>query len=108
MGEPEQLAAGMRRLANQAERAGRDPSEIDIIYRTHQYELVPDGGAPSFSPSEERRLFTGHAEEIAGDIRRYEEMGVSHMTVDFIRLSNSIDEIRRHMESLATKVWPLV
>ena len=30
------------------------------------------------------------------------------MTVDFIRLSKSIDDIRRQMESLATKVWPLV
>jgi hypothetical protein len=108
MGEPEQLAAGMRRLSRQAEQAGRSMSDIDIIYRTHQYELVPEGGAPSFSQSEERKLFTGHAEEIAGDIRRYEEMGVSHMTVDFIRLSKSIDDIRRQMESLATKVWPLV
>ncbi len=108
MGEPEALAAGMRRLSRQAEQAGRSMSDIDIIYRTHQYELVPEGGAPSFSPSEERKLFTGHAEEIAGDIRRYEEMGVSHMTVDFIRRSKSIDDIRRQMESLATKVWPLV
>ena len=108
MGEPEALAAGMRRLSRQAEQAGRSMSDIDIIYRTHQYQLVPEGGAPSFSPSEERKLFTGHAEEIAGDIRRYEEMGVSHMTVDFIRLSKSIDDIRRQMESLATKVWPLV
>jgi hypothetical protein len=83
-------------------------ADIDVIYRTHQYELVPGGGKPSFSPSEERRLFTGQAEEIAGDIRRYEEMGVSHMTVDFIRLSNSLDDIRRQMESLATQVWPLV
>jgi hypothetical protein len=108
MGEPEQLAAGMRRLSRQAEAAGRSMADIDVIYRTHQYELVPKGGTPSFSPSEERRLFTGRAEEIAGDIRRYEEMGVSHMTVDFIRLSNSLDDIRRQMESLATQVWPLV
>ena len=108
MGKPEALAAGMRRLSRQAEQAGRSMSDIDIIYRTHQYEFVPEGGAPSFSPSEERKLFTGHAEEIAGDIRRYEEMGVSHMTVDFIRLSKSIDDICRQMESLATKVWPLV
>jgi hypothetical protein len=30
------------------------------------------------------------------------------MTVDFIRLSNSLDDIRRQMMSLATQVWPLV
>ena len=40
MGTPEQLAAGLERLAMYARRFGRDPSEIETIYRTHQFELT--------------------------------------------------------------------
>ena len=45
MGTPEQLAAGLERLASYARRFGRDPSEIETIYRTHQFELT-DIGSP--------------------------------------------------------------
>ena len=41
MGEPEQLAAGIERLAAYAREAGRNPTAIDIIYRTHDYQLGP-------------------------------------------------------------------
>ena len=108
MGEPEQLAAGLRRLFSYARRAGRDPADLDVIYRTHRYELRRDGAAPSFSTSEERRLFTGSADEIAGDIRRYEEMGVSHLTLDMVRISPDLDHMLENMEQLATQVWPKV
>jgi len=108
MGEPEQLAAGLRRLSSYASRAGRDAADLDVIYRTHRYELRRDGAAPSFSTSEERRLFTGSADEIAGDIRRYEEMGVSHLTLDMVRISPDLDHMLENMEQLATQVWPKV
>lgn len=108
MGEPEQLAAGMRRLASYANQAGRDAADIDVIYRTHQYQLLRDGGAPAFSSSEERLTFTGNADEIAGDIRAYEDMGVSHMTVDLVRSSPNLDAILQNMEEFATQVWPQV
>lgn len=101
--EPDQLQAAMGRLAERCRRADRDPSEVEIIYRTHQYRLED-----SPNNSSDRPLFTGNAAQIAGDIHRYEEMGVSTLTVDFARLSGSIDEMLHHMEEFAEKVMPLV
>jgi len=107
LGEPEQLAAGLRRLATYAKEAGRDPAEIEIIYRTPDYQLTKEGGTPASSTGL-RRPFVGIADEIATDIRRYEALGVGYLVLDFVRLSRSLDEVLRHMEALATQVWPQV
>ena len=107
MGEPEQLASGIRRLASYARRAGRDPGEIEVIYRPPAYELRKNGRAVA-SSGDGRRPFTGSAGEIASDIREYEEMGVGHLVVDFFRTSTSLEEPLRYMEEMATEVWPRV
>ena len=98
--EPEQLAVGMRRLAIQAERAGRDPSEVEVIFRTHHYRLERDGN------SGERAAFSGSVEQIVADIRQYEEMGVSGLVVDLGRISRSVEDVLGHLEDLATRVAP--
>ncbi len=100
---PEQLQAAIGRLAERCRRAGRNPSEVEIVYRTHQYRMEDGPNAGS-----DRLPFTGNPQQIAGDIRQYEEMGVGTMTVDFARLSSSIDEMLHHMEEFATRVKPLV
>ena len=105
MGEPEQLAEGMRRLATYAEGAGRNAGDIGVTYRTHHYELKDDG---SGTPSGSRELFTGTGDQIASDIRRYEDMGVNYLVVDFARVSSSLDEMLGHMEATANRVWPRV
>ena len=69
-----------------AERAGRDPAEIDTIYR------LP---------------LSGNAEQVATDIRRYEQMGVSHLIVGF-GTTGDLAETLENMEEFATRVWPLV
>ena len=98
--EPEQLAVGMRRLATQAERAGREPSEVEVIFRTHHYRLERVGN------SGDRAAFSGSVEQIAADIRQYEEMGVSGLVVDLGRISRSVEDVLGHLEDLATKVAP--
>ena len=108
MVEPEQLAAGIDRLAGYARRAGRDPAEIDVVYRTQYYQLQKEGAAPAFSPSEQRRPFTGSADQIAADVRQYQEMGVSHLMLGFDRLSPNLDDMLRTMEDMARQVWPKV
>jgi probable F420-dependent oxidoreductase len=100
MGEPAQLAAGIERLAAYATEAGRAPSDIEIIYRSHDYTLGPNRVA--------QRPFTGNADDIAADIRQYATLGVSHLIVDFMRLSRTLDEMLQHMEAMATQVWPRV
>ena len=105
MADPEQLEAGIARIASYARRFGREPSDINIIYRIPSYELHQNGTGPASSAGE-RTLFTGRAEDIAGDIRRYQAMGVSHLVVDFARLNANLDDMMRIMEQMATQVWP--
>jgi probable F420-dependent oxidoreductase len=107
LAEPEQLAAALQRLAVFAKEAGRDPAEIEIIYRTHDYQLITEGKMPASSTGA-RRPFVGVADDIAADIRRYEAMGVGALVLDFVRLSRNLDEMLQHMEALATQVWPQV
>jgi probable F420-dependent oxidoreductase len=107
LGEPEQLAASLQRLAAYAKEAGRDPTEIDVVYRTPDYQLTKNGRG-AIPSTEARRPFVGSADEIAADIRRYEAMGVGSLVLDFARLSRNPDEMLQHMEALATRVWPQV
>jgi probable F420-dependent oxidoreductase len=104
LGDPEQLAARLQRLAALAKEAGRDPAEIDVIYRTPDYQLLKEGVAASSSAGG-RRPFVGNADEIAADIRRYEAMGVGSLVLDLARLSRNLDDMLQHMEALATQVW---
>jgi len=87
LSQPEQLAAGMERLAVYARGEGRDPAEIEVVFR-----LNP----------------VGQPEQIAGDIRRYEQMGVGQLVVSFGQTSGGPNEVLERMEQFATQVWPLV
>jgi probable F420-dependent oxidoreductase len=107
LGEPEQLVARLQLLAAYAQEAGRDPAEIEIIYRTPDYQLTKDG-MEAGSSAGGRRPFVGNADEVAADIRRYEAMGVGSLVLSLDRLSRTLDDMLRHMEALATQVWPRV
>ncbi len=109
MGTPEQLAAGLDRLAMYARRFDRDPSEIETIYRTHQFELT-DSAVPSTGSGQagDRLSFVGNAEQIAGDIRQYQEMGVGSLVLDFLRQTEDLDVMLERMDRFANDVWPLV
>ena len=102
MGTPEQLKAGLERLAEYAERFGRDPSTIETIYRTHQFELLKQAAGPDRLP------FVGDADQIAGDIRQYQDMGVTSMIWDFLRQTDDLDSMLGLMEDFSTQVWPKV
>jgi len=102
MGTPEQLKAGMERLAGYAERFGRDPSTIETIYRTHQFELLKQAAGPDRLP------FVGDADQIAGDIRQYQDMGVTSMIWDFLRQTDDLDSMLGLMDDFSTQVWPKV
>ncbi len=104
LGTPDLLAAGMKRLATYAEREDRDPSEIEVIYRTHNYQLSKGSGPASA----QRKLFTGSDDQVASDIRSYQDLGVNYLVLDFARLSQDLEDMLGHMEDLATEVWPKV
>ena len=100
VGTPEALQNGMERLRRTAERVGRNPDEIQIIYRSHDYRITgTDTGS-------NRTRFTGSGEQIAGDIRQYEDMGVSYLVLDIARLSadGNLEETLGHLEDFTTQV----
>jgi probable F420-dependent oxidoreductase len=101
MATPKQLQSGLERLAAFAEVEGRTLEEFDIVYRIHDYSLQPTASA-------ERQPFQGMAEQIAADIRQFEALGVTHLVLDFMRESSSLDAVLAHMEAFATQVRPLV
>ena len=102
MGTPDELKAGLDRLAQYAQRFDRDPKTIETIYRTHQFELTKDAGGADRLP------FVGDADQIAGDIRRYQDMGVSTMIWDFLRQTDDLDQMLGRMEDFSNQVWPRV
>ena len=102
MGTPEELQAGLERLAQYAQRFDRDPSEIETIYRTHQFELTKTAAGADRMP------FVGNADQIAGDIRRYQDMGVTTMIWDFLRQTGDMDQMLGLMEDFSRQVWPKV
>lgn len=108
LASPEQMAAAMKRLDRYVERAGRPQGSVEVVCRMHGYSLDESGGGPD---SADRPVFTGSAAQIASDIRRYEDMGVSHLIAAFVpvaQLASSKEEMIRDMEVLADQVWPKV
>ena len=104
---PEQLEAAMSKLSARAKREGRDPSEIDVAFRVQGYQLSSNGGAGA-----SRVTFTGSADQIASDIRRYQDMGVSTLVMDFGGVASSgisdPEQVMQRMGDFATAVWPKV
>jgi probable F420-dependent oxidoreductase len=73
--EPEELAQNVATLHRFAERAGRDPAELDVAMKTPLYDPGTGSGGP-------RRRFAGTAEQVLQDIQTYSEVGVSHIIFD--------------------------
>ena len=103
MDTPELLNEKLQRLRTEMNKFDREPGAVNLIYRTHDYDL--SSGRPSET---DRNFFTGSADQIASDIRRYEEIGVSYMVMDFGRNSQSLEDVLGNMEDMANEVWPKV
>ena len=97
----EQVAGGLKRFGAAVRRAGRDPKDIDIVYRIPDYHLQESPAGPSAG----RQPFQGTAADIAGDIRAYEEMGVGRLVVDF-RNVGDVAAMLQTIEEFATVVRP--
>ncbi len=103
----EELAVGLRRLDAELERVGRPAGSLEVTSRMLGYSLKKSGGASGGG----RLAFTGTADEIASDIRRFQEMGVSNLVPSFhgvAGLAESRDAMVRDMEDFANQVMPRV
>jgi len=93
--EPEELAENVVTLRRYAERAGRDPNEIEVAMKAPLY----DPGVPSVG---RRRRFSGVPEQILQDVHAYAQVGVSHIILD-IR-SADLDQSLERMAWFAQEV----
>ena len=55
-----------------------------------------------------RLPFVGNADQMASDIRQYQQMGVGSLILDFVRQTEDLSEVLERMEEFATQVWPKV
>ena len=97
VGTLEQFADYQARVRGHAERAGRDPSDLDFAYSVNWYddaqEQIVDG---------ERRILTGSATQIAADIDALEELGVNHLMLGFqgSTLEETVNQLARFTDDI--------
>ncbi len=100
VGTPEQFAEYSSRVKRYAQEAGRDPNSLDFAYSAgwvnEQAQRLPSG---------ERRPLTGAPQQIAGDVGRYEELGVRHMMVNL--QGDTLEQSLARMERFADRIMPL-
>ena len=106
MGTPEQITAGLEQLNVYARRFGRDPSEIEVIHWIPQFQLKSNREQGSCGIK--RLPFMGTPDQIASDIRQYQQLGVGTLILDFLSGSKDIGQVVEEMENFATQVWPKV
>ena len=73
--EPEELAQNLVTLREYAEKAGRDPSEIQVSVKAPLYDSGDSSGP--------RRRFSGPADQVRQDVQTYADVGVTHLIFDF-------------------------
>ena len=77
---------------------GRVPAPILAVGR--RLRLTRESLGPDRDPLQ------GSPEQVAADVRRYEELGVAHFIFGIYR--RTAEEITREMELFATQVRPLI
>ena len=74
--EPEELAENLAYMHRHAERAGRDPADIQVSMKAPLYDASSNTGGA-------RRRFSGPPDAVLQDIHAYSEVGVTHLIFDF-------------------------
>ncbi len=100
VGTLEQFAEYQARVRVHAERAGRDPAELDFAYSVNWYDdtqaHIVDG---------ERRILTGTPSQIAADVAALEDLGVAHLMLNF--QADTLDATVDLLSRFAEEVRPL-
>ena len=104
--EPEELAEKIARLRRISARAGRDANAVDLVFSTDCVFADADAVDGSGNASADRRLVSGHPEQIAADLRQYQDLGVRHFIMSFP--AASADDQQAAMTRFAREVIPLV
>jgi probable F420-dependent oxidoreductase len=96
--EPEELAGKIAQLRTLTVGAGRPEDAVDVVFSTN---VIFDNNA---GPS--RRLVSGRPEQIAADLRLYQDLGVQSFIIDFP--ADSVEQTQESMERFSREVMPLI
>lgn len=96
--EPEEMAAKIALLRSQTRRAGRPEASVSVTFSTD----VIFNKAPGSS----RRTMSGRPEQIAADLRQYQDLGVSNFILSFP--AQTVAGLQESMEQFSRYVMPLV
>jgi len=98
---PEQFADYATTVKHHALESGRDPSALSFAYSTNWYT---DQQALRL-PTGQRRPLTGTPQQIADDIKGYQEVGVRHMMVNL--QGETLAQTLERMQRFADRIMPL-
>jgi len=96
--EPEELAAKIARLRTLTRRAGRHEDAVAPCFSTDV--------AFERTPGPTRRTMSGRPEQIAADLRQYQDVGVRNFILNF--RADSISGLQEGMEQFSRQVMPLI
>jgi probable F420-dependent oxidoreductase len=99
---PDEYAAKVKQIHDWARRAGRDPKSIALTIRVPMEVRSTRAKAAAG----DRPPFQGTADEVVGDIRRYQALGVTHFVFD-----HTVQELRAvlaNIDRFASDVRPQV
>jgi probable F420-dependent oxidoreductase len=96
--EPEELGKKIARLRTLTRRAGRPEDAVTVCFST--------GVAFNMAPGSNRALMSGRPEQIAADMRQYQDLGVSSFIFGFP--GDSVAAQDEAMEQFSSQVMPLI
>ena len=96
--EPEELAGKIARLRTPTRQAGRPEDAVSLIFST---EIAFDA-----APEPSRRMMSGRAEQIAADMRQYQDLGVRNFILGF--RAQTTAQLQEAMDQFSREVMPLI
>jgi probable F420-dependent oxidoreductase len=96
--EPEELAEKIARLRRLTMEAGRPEDAVSLCFST--------GVTFDDSPCATRRMMSGRAEQIAADLRQYQDLGIRNFILGFP--GDSVAAVDEAMEQFSKQVMPLI
>ena len=96
--EPEEFGGMVARLRRQTARAGREEDAVALCFSTNV--AFDDASGP------DRRMMTGVPEQIAADLRQYQDLGVRNFILSIP--GDSASEMQENMDRFSSQVKPLI
>ena len=96
--DPEELSEKIARLRKLTVEAGRPEDAVDLTFSTSV--IFND------SSSSSREMMQGRPEQIAADLRQYQDLGVSNFIIGL--QGNTVPELQENMERFSREVMTLI